>query len=213
MWAVERTKQTEATVKAQASKSASGGNFPPSSLLVCAVQLVNGFCALREEQTRRKMVDRICRIVELQKCLEKWLQGVPGYIPPCAVFDVDDVDKKPPVTNNPAGKKKRKGRPAARGKKRKLATDSDDSGDDDAGPPATSSPPGHEDDEGGESGNDEEETDGALEATAMASLSASWRPFLRELDFDVFDVLSVGLICGGDSEVGSFDASNRCYAS
>ncbi|KAL3251209.1 hypothetical protein MRX96_055221 [Rhipicephalus microplus] len=164
-------------------------------------ELVNGFCALRDEQTRLKMVDRIRRIVELQKCLEKWLQGVPGYLPPLAVFDIDDADTKPPVVNNPVGKKKRKGKAAGKGKKRKLFSDDEDSGDE-AGPstrPASSPDP---DEDGAESGNDDEEAV-EPEVTAMGSLSASWRPFLRELDFDVFDILNVGLVTNGSEKSSS----------
>ncbi|XP_049270178.1 Fanconi anemia group D2 protein homolog [Rhipicephalus sanguineus] len=157
-------------------------------------ELVNGFCALRDEQTRAKMVDRIRRIVELQKCLEKWLQGVPGYLPPLAVFDIDDADTKPPVVNYPVGKKKRKGKATGKGKKRKLFSD-EDSGDE-AGPSARTASPPDLDEDGAESGNEDEEAD-EPEVTAMGSLSASWRPFLRELDFDVFDILNVGLVTGG----------------
>lgn len=158
-------------------------------------ELVNGFCALRDEQTRAKMVDRIRRIVELQKYLEKWLQGVPGYLPPLAVFDIDDADTKPPVVNNPAGKKKRKTKATGKGKKRKLSSDDEDSGDE-AGPSARSASPPDPDEDGAESGNEDEEAD-EPEVTALGSLSASWRPFLRELDFDVFDILNVGLVTGG----------------
>ncbi|KAK8782009.1 hypothetical protein V5799_016651 [Amblyomma americanum] len=158
-------------------------------------ELVNGFCALQEEETRAKLVDRIRRIVELQKCLEKWLQGVPGYVPPLAVFDIDDADTKPPVVANPAGKKKRKGKGAARGKKRKLLSDDEDSGDE---PEPSAKPPSPDPDEdGGDSdNNDEEAADNEPEATALVTLSGSWRPFFRELDFDVFGILSVGLVCG-----------------
>uniref|UniRef100_A0A1S4KK89 Fanconi anemia group D2 protein, putative n=1 Tax=Ixodes scapularis TaxID=6945 RepID=A0A1S4KK89_IXOSC len=154
-------------------------------------ELVNGFCGLRSEDPRAKVIDRIRRIVELQKGLEKWLQGVPGYIPPLSVFDIEDEDTKPPSVSQPPAKRGRKG------KKRKVMSDDDDS-DDEAGPSKKATSPAEAEDDADSSGEDLDSEVGKGSAT-----SASWRPFLRELDLDVFEVLGVGLECG-ETEVRIF---------
>ncbi|KAG0421613.1 hypothetical protein HPB47_002511 [Ixodes persulcatus] len=153
-------------------------------------ELVNGFCGLQSEDPRAKVIDRIRRIVELQKGLEKWLQGVPGYIPPLSVFDTEDEDTKPPSVLQPPAKRGRKGGAGSKGKKRKVMSDDDDS-DDEAGPSKKATSPAEAEDDADSSGEDPDSEVGKGSAT-----SASWRPFLRELDLDVFEVLSVGLECG-----------------
>ncbi|CAN8001245.1 unnamed protein product [Ixodes hexagonus] len=152
-------------------------------------ELVNGFCGLRDEDPRTKVIDRIRRIVELQKSLEKWLQGVPGYIPPLSVFDTEDEDTKPPSVSQPSAKRGRKGGAGSKGKKRKIASDDDDS-DDEAGPSKKPTSPTEVDEDGDSAGEDADTESGQTSAS-----SASWRPFLRELDLDVFEVLGVGLDC------------------
>ncbi|XP_075040029.1 Fanconi anemia group D2 protein [Mixophyes fleayi] len=143
-------------------------------------EIVNAFCKQTSADMKGKVLTRLQNITWLQSVLEKCLTASPGYIPPSANFDCEQLEGAPTTVPTVTAKKMKKG------KKRRLA-DVKNSSD--------------------ESLQNEEQLDSVPQETqksqpekekeesnrSSVSLN-SFRPYFRELDLEVFTVLHSGLL-------------------
>nr|XP_015202792.1 PREDICTED: Fanconi anemia group D2 protein [Lepisosteus oculatus] len=147
-------------------------------------EVVNGFCRQKDPEVKLKVVMRLQNITYLQSILERCLAATPSYVPPPANFDCETAEGGPAPTSTIPLKKARK---ELGGKKRKAQASKAVPGD------------SSQQEEGGEAEESQQEKDHAEkekekeEGKAGVSL-ASFRPYFRELDIEVLNVLQCGVL-------------------
>ncbi|NXP00386.1 FACD2 protein, partial [Certhia brachydactyla] len=144
-------------------------------------EVVNAFCQQQDAEMKGKVLTRLQNITELQNVLGKCLAATPGYFPPPATFDSEAVEAVPSI--NAAG-------PARKRSGRKRKADGSKAGSADRSQADDSS-------EGNQPDTDLSELDKTAAdretGNPLAQLQ-SYRPYLRELDLEVFTVLHCGLL-------------------
>ncbi|KAM3910148.1 Fanconi anemia group D2 protein [Leptodactylus fuscus] len=139
------------------------------------IEVINAFCKQPNADMKGKVLRRLQNITWLRSALEKCLPACPGYIPPCARPDCEQIKGlSPPLPAATVTKKTRKGkkRPLPDGKN--LSTEGSQIEDQLESVPLV-----------------EKEKDESSQPSISLS---SFRLFFRELDMDVFAVLQSGLV-------------------
>ncbi|KAL5014959.1 hypothetical protein ScPMuIL_009229, partial [Solemya velum] len=149
-------------------------------------EVVNGFATQSDVEMKAKVMTRLANMTDIRVQLEKALAALPGFVPPPANFDWDDRGTPVGVgVASTSGESKKKGRKKTGKKKKqdKVSTQSDlDNTSRDLSQLEKDTTMDTQIGEQPESGE-----------KPRVSLS-NYRPFLREMDMNVFDVLSIGLI-------------------
>ncbi|KAF5909350.1 Fanconi anemia group D2 protein, partial [Clarias magur] len=141
-------------------------------------EVVNAFCKLKDPEMKMKVITRLQNITYLQTLLETCLAASPGFVPPLANFDCESAEVSAPAPSVALAKKARK---ESTGKKRKASSSKSSSTD------------GSQLDEAAEA--DEPQAQDHLEKEVKAGVSlSSYRPYFRELDMDVLNILQCGLL-------------------
>ncbi|KAF7711634.1 Fanconi anemia group D2 protein isoform X1 [Silurus meridionalis] len=152
------------------------------SLLFCTInwfrEVVNAFCKLKDPEMKMKVITRLQNITYLQTLLETCLAVSPGFTPPPANFDTDSTEVLAPAPSVAPTKKAKK---ESTGKKRKASTSKNTSTE------------GSQLEEAAEADELQAQDHPEKEAKAGVSLS-SYRPYFRELDLEVLNVLQCGLL-------------------
>ncbi|XP_077948200.1 Fanconi anemia group D2 protein isoform X2 [Gasterosteus aculeatus] len=138
-------------------------------------EVVNAFCEQKETEMKMKVMTRLQNITYLQTVLERALAVTPGYVPPVANFDGESTVGVSLSAAAPVNKAKKDGA----GKKRKA-------------PGKISSEIASQLDETTEADKTQQEQP-EKEIRQGVSL-ASYRPYFRELDMEVLNVLQCGLL-------------------
>uniref|UniRef100_H3BFD2 FA complementation group D2 n=1 Tax=Latimeria chalumnae TaxID=7897 RepID=H3BFD2_LATCH len=161
------------------------------SLLFYAInwlrEVVNAFCKQKDPEMKGKVLIRLQNLTGLQAVLEKCLAATPGYVPPLANFDSEILEGGPPVAAAAAAAAPgKKGKKALGSKKRKLDGTKNSS---------TDSSQMEENQDGDQLQAEKPVQDSSEKEEERPSVSlSSYRPFLRELDTEVFVVLQSGLL-------------------
>ncbi|XP_036387647.1 Fanconi anemia group D2 protein [Megalops cyprinoides] len=150
-------------------------------------EVVNAFCRQQDPEMKMKVITRLQNITYLQTVLERCLAATPGFVPPLANFDCESGGGvvPPPATAPP-----KKGKKESAGRKRKAPATKNSSGDD------SQLEEGAEAEETQQIPTPQEkdkEKEKEKESKGGVSL-ASYRPFFRELDLEVLNVLQCGLL-------------------
>ncbi|KAJ8047067.1 Fanconi anemia group D2 protein [Holothuria leucospilota] len=140
-------------------------------------EVINAFAAFSDPELKAKVIGRIQHITELQPMLEKCLAATPGYQPPMATFDLNTPPELKISESGPSTSGKSK-----LGKKRKSKKEKENSPDEDNLPSSTPSQRQQDEDD-----NVDGDTD-----TGSVNIK-KYQAFFRELDLDVFIILSSGL--------------------
>ncbi|XP_053355584.1 Fanconi anemia group D2 protein [Clarias gariepinus] len=141
-------------------------------------EVVNAFCKLKDPEMKMKVVTRLQNITYLQTLLETCLAASPGFVPPLANFDYESGDVSAPAPSVAPAKKARK---ESTGKKRKASSSKSSSTD------------ASQLDEVAEADEPQAQDHPEKEVKVGVSLS-SYRPYFRELDMAVLNILQCGLL-------------------
>ncbi|KAJ8409352.1 hypothetical protein AAFF_G00235500 [Aldrovandia affinis] len=158
-------------------------------------EVVNAFCRQKDPEMKMKVVTRLQNITYLQSVLERSLAATPGFVPPPANFDAESAEGvAPPASAAPPKKAKKE----SAGRKRKAQAAKNSSGD------SSQLEEGAEAEESQQHPDKEKDKEKEKETKPAVSL-ASYRPFFRELDLDVLNVLQCGLLSRSllDSELNT----------
>lgn len=142
-------------------------------------EVVNAFCKQKDTEMKMKVMTRLQNITYLQTHLERALAVTPGYVPPVANFDGENVDGVVPGAGGSKTKKE------STGKKRKAPGKA----------PSESGSQLNESTEAEETQQEQPEKEKEKEKDQKQGVSLSgYRQFFRELDIEVLSVLQCGLI-------------------
>ncbi|NXP23014.1 FACD2 protein, partial [Scytalopus superciliaris] len=144
-------------------------------------EVVNAFCQQQDAEMKGKVLTRLQNITELQNVLGKCLAATPGYVPPPATFDSEASEATSSV--NAAG-------PVRKRSGRKKKADGSKAGSADRSQADDSSEGNQPDTELSEL----EKSAADREAGHPLAQLQSYRPYFRELDLEVFNVLHCGLL-------------------
>ncbi|KAM8913890.1 Fanconi anemia group D2 protein isoform 2-T6 [Spinachia spinachia] len=136
-------------------------------------EVINAFCEQKETEMKMKVMTRLQNITYLQTLLERALAVTPGFVPPVANFDGESTDGVTLSSAAPVSKAKKDGA----GKKRKA-------------PAKISSESGSQLDEATEA----EKTQQPEKEVRHSVSLVPYRPYFRELDMEVLNVLQCGLL-------------------
>ncbi|KAM4612640.1 Fanconi anemia group D2 protein [Polymixia lowei] len=147
-------------------------------------EVINAFCKQKETEMKIKVMSRLQNITYLQTLLEKALAATPGYVPPLANFDGENIEG---VSLSSSAAPPNKAKKEGTGKKRKA------SGKNSSGNGSQLEEGTEADETQQEQPEKEKEKEKEKEARPGVSLAA-YRPFFRELDMEVLSVLQCGLL-------------------
>ncbi|XP_068172389.1 Fanconi anemia group D2 protein isoform X2 [Antennarius striatus] len=140
-------------------------------------EVINSFCTQKDIEMKMKVMTRLQNITYLQTLLERALAETPGYVPPAANFDGENIDGISPLSTSPVNRAKKGGA----GKKRKA-------------PGKNSSESCSQLEETTEVDKTQQEQPEKEKAIKQGVSLGSCRAFFRELDFEVLSVLQCGLL-------------------
>ncbi|KAJ8258595.1 hypothetical protein COCON_G00176070 [Conger conger] len=151
-------------------------------------EVVNAFCRQKDPEMKMKVLTRLQNITYLQTVLERSLAATPNFVPPLANFDCESAEvMAPPASTAPP----RKGKKESAGRKRKARASKNSS--EESSQLEERVEPEESQQDHPEKEKKEEEKEKKEEAKPAVSL-ASYRPFFRELDLEVLNVLRCGLL-------------------
>ncbi|XP_070557572.1 Fanconi anemia group D2 protein-like isoform X2 [Ptychodera flava] len=148
-------------------------------------EIINAFASQTDSEMKGKVLSRLQNITEVQQVLEKCLAATPGYVPPLANFDSDEVSVNLlPGQPSTSGVNTKKGRKA---KSKKTNLDKEN-----ANNTCTQS-------QLNVTTNTQPDKTSALKDTTTeidkSSIELSqYRAYFRELDISVFKILNCGLV-------------------
>ncbi|XP_013394620.1 Fanconi anemia group D2 protein [Lingula anatina] len=155
-------------------------------------EVINAFATQNDPEMKGKVITRLQNITQTHKLMEKCLAATLTYAPPPAHFDVDDGQDKP-VSMSGAVKKGKK--TAGKGRKKESSSISKDDSDE--------SKDSTQIEKDSEIIDKEDENE---KQQVVVDLN-QFRHFFRELDLEVFSILSTGMITKSalDSQLNTSD--------